>query len=397
MIPLANAFDPDQTRGEAGNFSAELSDAASSAHSASGEAHAKADSVLHTRAAKLHRVAAKRATEDGKPGNAAMHEGIACGHDAMAACCDDEPVLANDAPGPLDNEGWALIAPFGDHPKTRLYRENGQLKTQKFIQVLDNQSADALLDGENSFFRKLKRAFVGIPIFKGHGDLNDHDPKALGNETKKIKLGVVDQIRKTARGIEAHFSLDNDGADAVAAGWKLPSAFWLVQPIGNDGDAIRARPFKLLSVALTQFPNISGVESLANQHLPAPITAPPINQPNTMLQEQIIGLLIGKGVTLANDAGEKEIMAALQNGDYVGHEFHGNQYAGGEAHGKEHEASRQAHLKSADANDKASHHAAAQAHMKAAAAHDKAGDTDAAEFHKAAANYHMGRAARFKN
>ena len=317
-IALANAFDPDQTRGEAGNFSADLADAMGAAHAASATAHAKADAESHARAAKLHRVAAKRATAENKPAQATTHEGIAQGHDAMAACCADEPVLANDSTDAIDNEGWALIAPFGNHPKTRVFTDGGRVKEQKFIQVLDNESADALLDNENSFFRKLKRALVGIPVYKGHGDLNDHDPKALANETQKIKLGVVDQIRKAEPrpgrpgGIEAHFTLDNDGAEAVAAGWKLPSAFWLVMPIGNEGDAILARPFKLLSVALTQFPNISGVESLANQReAGSQSRAGHAARTVDTMKQLLIGWLAAQGLALANDATEQSVFDAF--------------------------------------------------------------------------------------
>lgn len=42
----------------------------------------------------------------------------------------------------IDDDGWALIAPFGEHPKTRLARVNGVPTEQKFIQVLDNAAAD---------------------------------------------------------------------------------------------------------------------------------------------------------------------------------------------------------------------------------------------------------------
>ena len=241
----------------------------------------------------------------------------------------------------IDDDGWALIAPFGRHPKTRLFRESSpdgrtHVKEQKFIQVLDNESADALVSSENSFFRKLKRALVGIPVFKGHGDLNDHDPKAIAGDTQKIKLGVIDKIRKRqpaagqCGGIEAHFALDNDGAEAVAAGWKLPSAFWLVMPIGNevlaDGQkAILARPFKLLSVALTQFPNISGVESLANSRghvMPSRGSAKSMaDQPTAStkqtqsnddpMKQLLIGWLAAQGKALANDATEQTVFDAF--------------------------------------------------------------------------------------
>jgi hypothetical protein len=221
----------------------------------------------------------------------------------------------------MDADGWALIAPFGNHPKTRVFREDGRLREQKFIQVLDDESADSLVNGANSLFRKLKRALVGIPVYRGHGDLADHDPHAIATDATKIKLGVVDKIRKSARGIEAHFALDHEGAAAVAAGWKLPSAFWLVSPIGlevlPDGKpAVRARPFKLLSVALTPFPNISGVESLAN----ASPTKPAENRPtagiqptnqNIIMKQLMIGWLAAQGVSLANDATEQAVFDAF--------------------------------------------------------------------------------------
>ncbi len=176
------------------------------------------------------------------------------------------PYLVNEAPG-LDEEGWALVAPFGQHPKTRVFRDpaDGQVKEQKFIQSLDNDAADAILSRENSLFGRIKRALIGLPVFKGHGDLAEYDPAVVANSAlTKLKLGVVDQIRKGARGLEAHFALENHGAEAVAAGWKFPSVLWQVQPNGRQDDAIIGVPFKLLSVALTQRPNISGVESLAN-------------------------------------------------------------------------------------------------------------------------------------
>lgn len=216
----------------------------------------------------------------------------------------DNYIIALDNDAGIDEEGWALIATFGEHPKTRIFQDNGRIKEQKFIQVLDNEAADVMVSKENSFFRTIKRALIGIPVYKGHGDLNDVDPKALGNTKEKIKLGVVDKIRKSAKGIEAHFALDNDGAEAVAAGWKFPSAFWLVLPNSKRDDAIVAKPFKLISVALTQFPNISGVESLANARSQFESGQKQNQEPDMKL---IAGWLIAMGATsLANEADPKE-------------------------------------------------------------------------------------------
>jgi hypothetical protein len=232
--------------------------------------------------------------------------------------------LANTAAS-IDDDGWALIAPFGQHPKIRVYREGRVIKEQRFIQVLDHQSADAMLAKENSFFRTLKRALVGIPIFKEHGDLSEVDPQAVGHEGGKVKLGVIDRIRKSARGIEAHFALDTDGAAAVAAGWKLPSALWWVLPIARPAGAssnaagpetVWCRPFKLISVALTRHPNISGVEPLANGATLCPATpagaAKTETKPNQdIMKELLIGWLAAQGVALANDATEQTVFAAF--------------------------------------------------------------------------------------
>lgn len=341
-------FDPDQTRSADGTFSAEAADATAAAHKATAEAYTIHTAESHERAAKLHRVAAMRHMERGDAEQAAIHEAIAKAHDAFvvksygvppsggtgrvnaelqtldpssrrsAAETDRPSTLVLGNASAIDDEGWGLIAPFGEHPKTRVFRENGRIKEQQFIQVLDNDAADAMTAKENSFFGKLKRAVIGIPVFKGHGDLRDADPQAVSNETEKIKLGVVDQIRKTARGIEAHFALDNDGVKAVTEeGYKYPSAFWWVLPNGRRGDAILAKPFKLISVALTPYPNISGVESLANTATAGQTcrSAPPIpiaeqelnggahrdaattNEPDMKL---IAGWLRARGVPLGN-------------------------------------------------------------------------------------------------
>lgn len=222
---------------------------------------------------------------------------------ALENSAEPKPFEAlENAAAEIDADGWCLIAPFGRWPKTYQYAEDGVAKTKKFIQALDNESADALVSKDNSFFGKLKRALVGVPVFKLHGDIKDVDPKSLANSAEKIKVGVVDQIRKSARGIEAHFALDNDGATAVEAGYKFPSAYWWVLPVGLENDSIIAKPFKLISVALTQFPNISGVESLANSRSPIESEHQQKTNKEPEQMKMIAGWLIANGVALPNTA-----------------------------------------------------------------------------------------------
>jgi hypothetical protein len=110
--------------------------------------------------------------------------------------------LANDAT--VDHEewdGWALIAPFGEHESTRVYMDGTTVRRQKFIQVLDNEAVDKL--AQDSSFGRMNRGSTGLPIFRGHGDLNDHDLVAIANTHDKIKIGVMDKVRKGTRGLSA--------------------------------------------------------------------------------------------------------------------------------------------------------------------------------------------------
>lgn len=218
--------------------------------------------------------------------------------------------LGNDAA--LDDDGWALIAPFGEWPKDRIANVNGRPTLQHFLQVLDNDSADTLLAKENGIFRKIKRALIGIPVYGGkgvpHPDVQDYAPETLSNARGEKKvIGVVDQVRKSAKGIEAHFNLTPDGAMAVEnEGCKFPSAFWLVQPTGEARHgATVVRPFQLLSVGMTRTPNISGVESLANARMQEEQAQIETEEPPMKL---IAGFLMAKGIPLANSEAPTETM-----------------------------------------------------------------------------------------
>jgi hypothetical protein len=217
-----------------------------------------------------------------------------------------------------------LIAPFGEHPKTRVVKRNGALREEKFIQVLDNEAADRLVSRENSVFRRLRRALVGIPVYKGHPDLRDYEPETAGRGERKEIIGTIDRVRKTGRGLEGHFVLTPAGAEAVEReGHKYPSALWYVLPVGRRGDAVLARPFKLLSAGLTPHPNISGVESLANARGAGG------KEPRKEADMKLItGWLQANGVAVGEGANESQVVEALR-------EFHRGRAGEVEALGNE--------------------------------------------------------------
>jgi hypothetical protein len=214
----------------------------------------------------------------------------------------------------IDADGWALIAPFGEHPKTRLAKGvDGMIVRQEFIQVLDNAAASDLMRAENSFFRRLRRAIVGIPVFRSHPDLATHSPETVTTDQgKPVPIGVLDNIRQSDRGIEAHFTLTPDGAAAVEnEGYKHPSILWQVKPIETLANGtIRVRPFKIISVGLTPYPNIDGVEALTNEREKPAVSQEP-KGPDMKL---IAGWLLAQGIALANTEAptESQILESLQ-------------------------------------------------------------------------------------
>jgi hypothetical protein len=225
---------------------------------------------------------------------------------------NSDGVLALDNELALDNDGWALLAPYGEHPKERLVRkDDGTVTREKFLQVFDEKAVDDILANEKGtgLLAKLKRALIRRPIYKGHPDLKLYAPETvtLGNEDM-MPMGVIDSNRKTSRGLEIRPQLTPDGAKAVDPdGHKYISGLFLFQRTGRTRDGmIEVRPFKLASVGLTPYPNISGVDSLANAKPNPPESKTKPKEPDMKL---IAGWLIANGaVSLANQAEPSEVM-----------------------------------------------------------------------------------------
>lgn len=223
----------------------------------------------------------------------------------------------------LDNDGWALLAPFGEHKKERLATVNGQIVTERYVQILDETAVDAVVANEKgtNIFQKLKRALVKRPIYRDHPDLKLYSPNsvAIGNQ-ELTPLGLNGGCRKTARGLEFSPSLTPDGAVAVENdGCKFPSALFLLKKTGvvREGGWIEVRPFALASIGLTPTPNISGVDSLANASANKPAasggsaTSPQTQNEDTTMKQLLIGWLAAQGIALANDSTDQAVFDAF--------------------------------------------------------------------------------------
>ena len=235
----------------------------------------------------------------------------------LANSTEPGEVLALENELALDNDGWALLAPFGEHRKTRTVQRGNQLTTETFVQVFDAEAVDAILANEvgTGLFARLKRALIKRPIYNGHPDLKLYAPETvtLGNE-KLIPLGVNDGCRKTQRGLEFKPLLVPAGAEAIENdGCKYPSGLFLLKKTGvvrPNGD-IEVRPYKLASIGLTPFPNISGVDSLANAKSNTPAASEETKTQDDTMKQLLIGWLAAQGIALANDSTEQAAFDAF--------------------------------------------------------------------------------------
>lgn len=229
----------------------------------------------------------------------------------------DFVALANELA--LDNDGWALLAPFGEHRKERLVNRDGAIKTERYLQVLDAAAVDAIIANEKgtNMIQKIKRALVKRPIYRDHPDLKlyNQEAVAIGNQ-ELTPLGVNDGCRKTERGLEFRPLLAPDGVGAIEKdGCKYPSALFLLKKTGvvREGGWIEVRPFALASIGLTPTPNISGVDSLANANAtkPAATTETETKTQNDHMKSLVIGWLAAQGIALANDATDQAVFDAF--------------------------------------------------------------------------------------
>lgn len=204
-------------------------------------------------------------------------------------------------------DGWVRIAPFGDSEKLRqVRRPDGSTEDQRFIQRLTRESAQAMVDDHSSILSKVGRMLKvqrGVPIFKRHPDLRKHAPETvtLENQGEPVPQGYFSELAVRDDGFYGRVVVSGDGEDAIAnEGLKWLSPLWLVREIGTDGSAKIVAPFRLLSAGLTDRPNISGGDPLANQREQP-------GQTNTnMNREQILAAL-----GLAPTAADADITATI--------------------------------------------------------------------------------------
>jgi len=239
----------------------------------------------------------------------------------------------------MDGQGWAQLAPFGDYPGQALLQgADGSVTKFAAIQRFDRAAAEAMVAKFKSPWQRLKRFFTGCNIYVGHPDV-----PAFANEyADKSAKGMIVDLQARADGLFCKPVFTNEGSELVETRkLRAFSAYWTAQEVGEQagagGETLKIyRPDTLKSAGLTNNPNLpvqllnekeggtEGVATLAtdSQRL---LTSSPTNereektQPQQIVNKQIlISFLATQGITLANEATDGEMAAALQTlGDRV--------------------------------------------------------------------------------
>lgn len=232
---------------------------------------------------------------------------VALANEAMP---DGTPLvgLSNEL-GVIGGDGWAII-PYGDHPNERGLQPFGRAEAERMVGYFKNT------------WNSIKRAFVGMPVYRGHPDMaktvrvelqREKDPakraglQALINTIErrypdKTVYGTITDLEARDTGLALRVVLTEEGAALVnEQGLGSFSPHWLgiAGAPSPDGKPTQ-RPIFLVSIGLTDRPNIPGTSLVNDQP-----DFPAMNHKLLLIQ-----LLAAMGRPLANEASEEQIAAA---------------------------------------------------------------------------------------
>jgi hypothetical protein len=142
----------------------------------------------------------------------------------------------------LTGDEWEQITPWGNFPN------------EKGLQRLTMAEGEAMVSSFNSLLTKLKTGFRGIPIYIGHPDV---DPKRWPDDRR---IGKIEGLEARADGLYCKPAWNDLGDKNKEQGyWLYPSGVWHFKKC--PGGVIA--PFELVSVGMTNTPNIAGVKPWA--------------------------------------------------------------------------------------------------------------------------------------
>lgn len=188
--------------------------------------------------------------------------------------------LPNSLDAATDENGWTVL-PFGEWLHAAGY--------QRF----QRPQAEQIVAHFRSIGGKLKRAFIGTPIFRGHPD----NPAMANEYPDKTEYGQISDMEVRPDGLAIRHILSNAGAAlATKFGLDRISPNWYVRDTGEEKNGLKVyEPTSIRSMGLVKRPNIPNL-SLVNE------------KESSTMKNRLVTLL-----TLANEATEDQIVAAVEN------------------------------------------------------------------------------------
>jgi Mu-like prophage I protein len=146
----------------------------------------------------------------------------------------------------FDEKGWAHITPLGE------FEHAGA----GVVQVIDTEAAKAMVEDF-----KVKASADNFP-----GLLVDFDHFSMDTDKPSEAAGWICDLRHDSKGVWAQVRWTNKGKESVEGGvYRLVSPVFPKPSLCEDLGENRMRPREIVSVALTNEPNIKGAQPLTNR------------------------------------------------------------------------------------------------------------------------------------
>ncbi|MES2597191.1 MAG: DUF935 family protein [Verrucomicrobiota bacterium] len=177
----------------------------------------------------------KKTTPDAAPATSAANEG----RDIILAAANEGIPLAHFTV--VESEG--LFMPYG-----RYAHSVG-------VQIVDAESARLLTEEFDSVWSKARRFFAGACIYVGHPDHHDATVRALYQDRRAY--GWCKGIETQPDGILFRVKWNGLGKEVIEGGqYAYHSPYWLLTRVTTPDGKAALRPHKLISIGLTNNPNV---------------------------------------------------------------------------------------------------------------------------------------------
>ncbi|HPA20748.1 MAG TPA: phage protease [Verrucomicrobiae bacterium] len=208
------------------------------------------------------------------------------------------PCAANESPRPwgvgasneLADGDWQRISAYGDFPN-----EAG-------LQRVGREDAEAMVAAFNSIRGRLGRMFRGLPIFAGHPDA---DPVRYKDHRR---YGKIEELDARDDGLYGRVAWNSLGRENIDEGYMLyPSPRWYLRKDGRH-----VRPDELISVGLTNRPNIPGDPWAKNEAGESAGSDNPNTEGDDTMPQWLRDMLLAAGLIKPEASNEEQVKGAVK-------------------------------------------------------------------------------------